>query len=280
MGLFDSIGSVALGALGGSLFGGGGGGGQQSQIIPQSAIRPGQEGLLDQITQFLGGQIGQRGRVDPSQAGPLGPSSLQRLAFGLPGFGQAQQAFGESLGFDPEQVTQQFQPTADFARQGFREQTIPAIQGALGAQGAARSSGAADILGRAGQNLELGLAGQLGQQQFAAQQAAQQRGFQAPQAALGAAGQIANLGAARRNIFEQQRQFQLNRFRQADPLANPALRLGLQAAGTPTLSEPAVLEGTPGLAQQLLPIGGQLLGAAGQAGGFGNLFSGIGGLFG
>ncbi len=264
---------AALGFAGGSLFGGGGG--QESQVVPQSSIRPGQQQLLDRLTQFLRPQIGQQGRVPGQEFAPSGPGGLQRQAFGLPGFGQAQDAFSRSLSFDPQQIANQFAPTATAARQGFEQQTIPSILGALGQLGAARSSGAADILGREGRNLELGLSAQLGQQQFGAFQAAQQRGFQAPGQALGAAGQLFNLGAGQRGIGEEQRQFGLGQFQARDPLRNPAIGLGLQSAGLQTFQQPGIIPGTPGIAQQLLPIGGQLLGAAGQAGGFGNLFSGI-----
>ncbi len=255
---------------------GGGGGGRETQVIPQSSIRPGQQSLLDQLTGFLQPQIGQQGRVPGLEFAPGGPGQLQQQAFGLPGFGQAQQAFGQSIGFgDPSQVSANFGPTAQFARRGFQEQTIPAILGALGQQGAARSSGAVDILGREARNLELGLASQLGQQQFGAQQAALGRGFQAPGQALGFAGQLANLGTLQRGIGEEGRAFGLQRFNLQDPLRNPAIGLGLQASGLQTFQQPGIIPGTPGIAQQLLPIGGQLLGAAGQAGGFGNLFSGI-----
>ena len=251
------------------------GGGQETQVVPQSSIRPGQEQLLDRLTSFLQPQIGQQGRVPGMEFAPSGPSGLQQQAFGLPGFGQAQQAFGQSLGFDPKQIAQQFQPTADFARQGFKQRFIPAILGALGQQGAARSSGAADIFGREARNLELGLASQLGQQQFGAQQASLQRGFQAPGQALGFAGQLANLGSLQRGIGQEQNAFNLQRFQQQDPLRNPALNFALQASGLQTLQEPGIIPGTPGILQQLLPLAGSAVGAAGAAGGFGALFAGI-----
>jgi hypothetical protein len=148
---------------------------------------------------------------------------LQQQAFGLPGFDQAQQAFGQSLGFDPEQITQQFQPTADFARQGFQENFARSVFGPLGALGAARSSGAGDIFSRENRNLELGLASQLGQQQFGASQAAQQRGFQAPGQALSFAQQIAGLGQQQQAFPEAQRQFDLSNFFAASPEQDPRL---------------------------------------------------------
>jgi hypothetical protein len=263
MGLFDSIGKIF------------GGGGSETEIVQQSAIRPGQQGSLDALTKFLTPLIGEPGRVPGMEFAPLGPGQLQQQAFALPGFGQAQQAFQQSLGFDPAQVAQQFAPTAQAARQGFQQELIPAIQGALGAQGAARSSGAADILGREARNLELGLAGQLGQQQFAAQQAAQQRGFQAPGQALSAASQIANLGQLQRGIGQERRGFELQRFNLQDPLSSRAIPFALQASGLQSFQQPGIIPGQPGLGQQLLPLAGSVLGAAGQAGSLGALFAGI-----
>ena len=256
MGLFDFVGDIF-------------GGGQETQVVPQSAIRPGQEKTLDALTAFLRPQIGQQGRVPGQEFAPSGPGQLQQQAFGLPGFGQAQQAFGQS--FDPSGIAQNFQPTANFARRGFSQETIPAIMAALGQQGAARSSGATNILGREGRNLELGLASQLGQQQ----QAGMQRAFQAPGQALNFASQIANLGQQQRGIGQEQQAFNLQRFNAQDPLRNPALNLALQAGGQQTFQQPGVVPGTPGIGQQLLPLAGSALGAAGAAGGFGALLSGI-----
>lgn len=269
--------SVGAGILGGSLLGGGGG--SSTQVIPQSTIRPGQQSLIDRLTGFLRPQIGQDPRVPGAELGPVGPGALQQQAFdfsaGLPGLLQGP-AFQQ---FDPNQIAQQFQPTADFARQGFREQTIPSILGALGQAGAARSSGAADILGRAGRNLELGLASQLGQQQFGAQQALLGRQAQLPGLGLNISSQLANIGQVQQGFPAAQREFDLQRFQLQDPLRNPAINLSLQAAGQQSFGEPGIIQGTPGFLQQLLPLAGQVVGAAGQAQGFGNLFSGLGNLF-
>lgn len=276
---FGSILPAIGGFIGGSLLGGGGGGGQQTQVVPQSAIRPTQESLLDRIAQFLQPQIGQQGRVPGPELGPIGPSGLQQQAFGfaggLPDFLQGQ-AFQP---FDPAQIAQQFRPTAQFARQGFQQETIPAIAGAVGFGGGARSSGFQDILAREGRNLELGLASQLGQQQFGAQQAALGRQAQLPGLAGQLSTQLANLGGLQRGIGAEQQAFDLQRFQAQDPLRNLALSRGLQASGMQTFQEPGIIPGTPGTFQQLLPLAGQVVGAAGQAGGFGNLFGGLSGLF-
>lgn len=264
---------AALGFGASQLFGGGGG--RETQVIPQPSISGGQQALIDRLAGFLQPQIGQQGRVPGAELGPIGPSALQQQAFGfaggLPDFLQGP-AFQQ---FDPAQITQQFQPTAEFARQGFREETIPAIASAVGFGGGARSSGFQDILARQGRNLELGLAGQLGQQQFGAQQALLGRQAALPGLAGQLSTQLANIGGLQRGIGAEQQAFGLQRFQQQDPLRNPALNLALQSAGLQTFQQPGIIPGTPGTFQQLLPLAGQVIGAAGQAGGFGNLFGGL-----
>lgn len=259
---FGSALAFGGGLLGGQLFGGGGGG-SQARVQRQAGTFPEQQQLLRQLASFLQPQIGAAPRVPGMELGPVGPSPLQQQAFGLAGQLPQQQAF------DPSQITAAMQPVGQFARQGFQQETIPAIMGALGAQGAARSSGAADILAREGRNLELGLAAQFGPMQFGAQQAALGRQMQLPT-------QMANIGAVQRGIPAEQQQFGLQRFQAADPLRSPALPLALQTAGQPSFqAENLIRQGTPGMLQQFLPLAGQLAGAAGQAGGFQNLFSGL-----
>lgn len=252
---------AALGFGAGSLLGGGGGR-TSGQSVQQVSTRTPQElALLEQLRGLVQPQIGQPGRVPPSALGPVGPSALQQQAFGLAG------QLPQQLAFDPAQITQQFQPTAEFARQGFQQETIPAIANAVGFGGGARSSGFQDILAREGRNLELGLASQLGQQQFGAQQAAFGRQFQLP-------GQIANIGAVQRGVGAEQQAFELQRFGQQDPFRNPAITLALQSLGIPT-TENIAFQGfrQPSTLESLLPAAGSFLGAAGQAGGFSNLFS-------
>ena len=155
----------------------------------------------------------------------------------------------------------QFQPIADFARQGFQQQTIPALSAAAGFGGGARSSGFQDILAREGRNLELGLAAQ-----FAPfQQQSIDRQFQLPT-------QLANLGAAQQAFPAAQRAFGLEQFFAADPSRNPAL--ALTGPAFQSAFDTAVFQGfrQPGLAEQLLPAVGSLFGGAGAAGGFSKLF--------
>ena len=157
----------------------------------------------------------------------------------------------QQLAFDPAQIAQQFQPTAQFARQGFQQETIPAIASAVGFGGGARSSGFQNILSREGRNLELGLASQLGQQQFGAQQAALGRQFQLP-------GQLAGLGGIQQAFPEAQRQFGLQQFVAGAPEADP--RLGFIGPAFTSAFDTAVQQGfaTTGLGTQLLGLGGAL----------------------
>lgn len=268
---------AAIGFGTSALMGGDGGGRVTGQTAPsvqqEPTVSPQAQAILNQLMGLAGPQIGQIGRVPPSELGPLGPSALQQQAFGfagrLPSFLQGP-AFQP---FDPAQITAQFQPTAQFARQGFQQETIPAIMAALGATGTARSSGAANILGRQGRNLELGLASQLGQQQFGAQQAQLGRQAMLPGLAGQMGGQMANIGALQRGIPGEQQAFELSRYMAQDPFRNPAIALALQSAGIPT-QENVVFGGQqgyrqPSMLESLLPAAGQVFGGM-AAGGYFN----------
>ena len=251
---------AGAGALGGSLIGGGGGGGSSGGSVQQvQKLLPEQENLLKALIGQILPQLGQPGRVPGDELGPVGPSQLQQQAFNFAG-GLPQLLQSEAFQpFDPQDAISAFQPTAQFARQGFQQQTIPAIMAALGAGGAARSSGAANILGREGRNLELGLSAQLGQQQFGAQQAALGRQAQLPSIAGQLGGQLSNIGAIQQSFPAAQRAFNLEQFFAADPFRNPALGLLGSALGTSAF-DTAVFQGfkQPGLAESLLPALGQL----------------------
>ncbi len=268
---------AGLGFLGGSLFGGGGGGGGRvtgataPSVEQLPTLSSEQQGILNQLIGLAGPQIGQVGRVPPSGLGPIGPSALQQQAFGvaggLPQYLQSP-AFGQ---FDPSQITQAMEPVGQFARQGFQQETIPAIMGGLGFQGAARSSGAANILAREGRNLELGLASQFGPMQFQAQQAQLGRQAMLPGLAGQMGGQMANIGALQRGIPGEQQAFELSRYMAQDPFRNPAIALALQSAGIPT-QENVVFGGQqgyrqPSMLESLLPMVGQIAGGA-MAGGY------------
>lgn len=267
-----SLGNIvgpALGFLGGSLLGGGGGGRTTGQSMQQADIRsPEQMEMLNRLIGFAQPQIGQPGRVPPSGLGPLGPSGLQQQAFGFAGgLPQTLQspAFGQ---FDPSQITGAMAPVGEFAQNMFQQETIPGIMGALGAQGMARSSGAADILGRQGRNLGLGLASQFGPMQFQGQQAQLGRQAMVPGLAGQMGGQMANIGALQRGIPGEQQAFDLSRFMQQDPFRSPAINLALQSIGIPT-TENIAFQGyrQPSMLESFLPAAGQMMGGV-FAGGY------------
>ena len=164
------------------------------------------------------------------QFAPGGPSPLQQQAFGMAG----------------QDISQMMGPVSQFAQNMFQQETIPGIMGALGAQGMARSSGAAEILGRQGRNLGLGMAAQFAPMQF-----------QQP-------GMMAGLGGLQRGIGEEQTQFGLGRFMAGTPEQDP--RLGFIGPAFTSAYDTAVQQGfySPG-------VGTQLLGALG---------AGMGGYFG
>lgn len=260
-----NLGGGLMGGLGGALFGlgplgilggaalggvlGGSGGGTTGQSLQQADIRtPEQMEILNRLIGLAQPQIGQQGRVPPSALGPLGPSALQEQAFGLAGQMPGMFAPG------PGGISQAMAPVSQFAQQQFEQEYTPAIMGALGREGMARSSGAANILGRQARNLNLGLAAQFAPMQFQGQ--------------MGMPGQMANIGALQRGIPGEQQAFELSRFMQQDPLRNPAINLALQSIGTPT-TENIAFQGyrQPSMLESFLPAAGMMMGGA-FAGGY------------
>ncbi len=224
-------------------FGGSEGGGQQ---IPK--LTKEQKELVALLARQAGPAIeAVTGATIPGQEfAPGGPSPLQQQAFGLAG-----QLPGQ-MQFDPSRIAEQFEPVAEFARRGFQEETIPAIAQAAGFEGGARSTGFQNILARQGMNLELGLAGQLGQQQIGAFQQAQQRTMQMP-------GMLAGIGGLQASFPEAQRQFGLEQFRAAAPEADP--RLGFVGPAFTSAFDTAAIQGQQGLGPSLVGAAG-MLGAA------------------
>lgn len=158
---------------------------------------------------------------------PGGPSGLQQQAYGMAG----------------QDISQMMRPVSDFAQNIFQQETIPSIMSALGAGGMARSSGAANILGREGRNLGMGMAAQFAPMQF-----------QQP-------GMMAGLGEQQRGIGEEQTQYGLNRFMMGAPEADP--RLGFIGPAFTSAYDTAVQQGfmSPGLGTQLLGAGSSAAGA-------------------
>lgn len=204
-------------------------GGTKGQSVKQvEKLTPEQQRLVA----LLAGQAepairGVAGATIPGmQFAPGGPSELQQQAFGMAG----------------QDISQMMAPVSEFAQNMFQQETIPSIMGALGSQGMARSSGAAEILGRQGRNLGLGMAAQFAPMQF-----------QQP-------GMMAGLGGMQRGIGEEQTQFGLQRFMAGAPEADP--RLGFVGPAFTSAYDTAVQQGfySPGLGTQLLGFGGSALG--------------------
>lgn len=237
---------AAIGFGMGALSGGGGRtSGQSLQQAP--TLTPQQLAILNKVIGFAKPQIGLPGRVPPSTLGPLGPSPLQKEAFGLAG--QMPGLFAPG----PTGISQAMAPVSEFAQSQFGEQYVPAIMGALGREGMARSSGAPEILGRQARNLNLGMASQFALPQLQGQ--------------LGVPGQLANIGTLQRGIPGERQSFELSRFMQADPLRSPAINLGLQTAGIPT-TENVAFQGyrQPSILESLLPAAGMFLGGWAEGG--------------
>ena len=231
--------------------------------------RPGQRELQDWLSaQALQGVMGtpERMPMSPNSFMPAGGSPLYDQAFGL-----GQQLPGQ-MEFDPNQITNAMQPVGDFAQNMFQQETIPGIMGALGATGQARSSGAAEILGREGRNLGMGLGAQFGPMQYQGYQSALNRQQQLPQ-------QLAALGGMQYGVGDIPRQWQENRWQQGqiDPrlqFINPGLN---QAMDTVVKGGQAGTDWGAGL----MGMGGNILAGMAMGGPVGGLMGGLGGaLFG
>lgn len=211
---------------------GGGGSGSIQQV---EKLTPEQQRLVALAAQkaapAIGGVTG--ATIPGMEFAPGGPSGLQQQAFGMAG----------------QDISQLMRPVSDFTQNIFQQETIPAIMSALGAGGMARSSGAANILGREGRNLGMGMAAQFAPMQF--QQPAM----------------MAGLGTQQRGIGEEQTQFGLQRFMAGAPEADP--RLGFIGPAFTSAYDTAVQQGyyKPSIGSQLLGFGGSLLGGIGAGGG-------------
>lgn len=232
--MLDPMTALIIGGsmLGASALGGRGGGGGSVQQVEK--LTPEQQRLVALLTGKAAPAIsGVQGATIPGmQFAPGGPSPLQQKAFGMAG----------------QDISQMMRPVSQFAQQQFEQEYTPAIMGALGAHGMARSSGAPEILGRQARNLNLGMAAQFAPMQF------QQPGV------------MAGLGGLQRGIGEEQTQFGLQRFMAGAPEADP--RLGFIGPAFTSAYDTAVQQGyyKPGIGSQLLGFGGSLLGGMAMGG--------------
>ena len=245
----------------GKRFGDSGGGVEQV-----SNWTPGQSALFDQITASLGQQWGQsvpgyQGQLTPAiselqQAGFRGMGNLTPgtdyfqnvLGYSDPQaasrmMGGAEQAMGQSMQpFNQDQFRQQMQPMADFAGQQFNDYTVPAIMERYAGANAADSGAAQRALGRAGNDMSLGLSAQMAPYLYQGNEAALNRQQQGGQALAGmsmipgqnlsqAAGLSSGLSQALLGAGGQQRQIageqlgeQGQKWQQAQAYNNPWLQ--------------------------------------------------------
>jgi len=217
--------SIGTTGTGGSA--GGAGGGGFRGILERA--RQGQN--LDAFSSTSGMGDAWPGTAPPTELGPVGPSPLQQQAFGLGG--------------QLPDIMSQMKPVSRFATEMFGQQLVPQVMAGLGGVGAARSSGAANILGREARNLSLGLGAQFAPMQF-----------QVP-------GQMAALGGQQRGISQEQQGFDLARWQAQQPWQDPALNFLGTALGTPAFTNVG-FQGAyrPGTMETLAgPLG--MMGAAG-----------------
>lgn len=240
--------NLGIAVAAGAMISGSGGGRTTGQRVQQEDLRtPEQLDLLNKILGLAGPGIGQPGRVPPSSLGPVGPSGLQRQAFGMA---------RKMPGMFPSDIRSMMQPVGQYSKALFGQEMVPEIMSALGREGMARSGGAANILGKQARNLNLGLASQFAPMQLGLSQA---------RAALPQ--QMANIGSLQRGIGGERQSFDLARYMQQDPMRSPAVNLGLQGIGIPT-QENIAFQGfrQPSMMESLLPAVGTVVGGMAQGG--------------
>lgn len=229
--------------------------------------RPFQVDLMKKLTErYVTPALATAGPVPGMEFAPGGPSPLQQQAMNLgaalPNYLTNNPAFA---GFDPSQINMAMKPVGDYAQSMFQQQTIPSIMSALGETGAARGSGAMDILGREGRNLSLGLASQFAPMQYQGLQDTLSRQAQMPSIAANLTGTIGELGGLQRSFGEALKDYQMQRWEAGQPWTNPALNYLSAALGQPMTAysqagrmgyrEPAFME----------TYGGSLFGLGGLA---------------
>ena len=188
--------------------------GSSSAPAPQQVnkLTPEQEELVKALTeQAMPAVKGVTGATIPGdEFAPQGPTGLQQQAINS-GYGLADQ-----MKFDPNRINAAMKPVGDYAQSMFQDESIPAIMGALGGEGSARSSGAANILGKEAGKLSQGLAAQFAPMQYSGYENAQNRQMQIP-------GMEAQMGGMEASFGNAQREFDLSRFMADAPEADPRL---------------------------------------------------------
>jgi hypothetical protein len=228
-----------------------------------------QKGLLQNLAEKMNVLLGQPGRVPGFPIVPPPGALTQQL------FGQNPALVGQSMGavgrglqpLTAQGLQQGSQPYLDSLMGQFQNQVVPEIAGQFGALDSARSSGMANVLGRAGAQLP-GIA----QQQFLGQRAAETgAGFQGLGFGAGVAGEQDRLN----QLFSQGR---LQQWQMGQPGADPRMKFLPLALGMPAFGN----IGLPGSqsASPLTGIGQGMMGIGMMGGTLGGVGKGIGSLLG
>jgi len=226
-----------MGGIGDFLFGETNEGGLQGQA---STLTGGQEGLLERLTAFLQGQVGQPaasfGQDTAAQASPL-----QNTAFGqvedLLGSGVSQGA-ASSLNrinqpFDPSSVTDFFNTNVKApALENFQDEIIPGIRQSFVNQGLGRSGAAVGALADAGTDLGTNLSRQLSDLLFNTEQRTLDRQAQTAPTGLNTLNTGLGAGGQQRDIMSQLLSGRFGEFLRTQPGNNSALNLLGPALGT------------------------------------------------
>jgi hypothetical protein len=190
--------------------------------------------LMKKITEGVTGAWNTAGPVPGNEFAPAGANALQNQAFGmgsnLQNSYQNNPAFSN---FDPNAISTAMKPVGDYAQSMFQQQTIPSIMASLGSTGAARGSGAIDILGKQGNLLSQNLAAQFAPMQYQGLQDQLNRQAQLPSIQANMATTMGQLGAEQRGIGESQKDYALQQWQASQPGTNPMLNYISAALGQP-----------------------------------------------
>jgi len=220
-----------------------------------SLLTPGQQGLLDQLTKLLGGQMGEG--ITPYEGQMVaGESGLQKDVFDLlgeSGMGMLESALQP---FDPESATQYWEKSVKAPMmETWEEDIIPEIMEPFAGMGALSSGGLNRALARSGKELTTGLGATLADILFRAEESHKGRQFGAiPQimSVLGA-------GGTQRGIEQERLTEPFTKWQMSQPWASPWLSMLGPALGTRAY-EPVVSGGSSGLLDALLPAAGTAAG--------------------
>jgi len=279
-----------MGGLGDMLFGSTDEGGYKGSA---PLLDPGQQGLLDQLTKLLGGQIGEGmpsypGKITPGMS-PMqgqGMDLIKKLLGGGGVYGTGVEAIDKIMAgpgggaFNPETATKFWESSVkDPALKMWGEDVLPQIQEHFISQNAGSSGGANRAIARSGEDLASSLTSELSKILFSGEQSQLDRLTSVP----GMAGDMATMpinaammgGGMERGIEGEQLQELFQKWSGEQGYNNPWLKLLPLLLGTkavePIIQQPS---SSSGLFQDVFaPLGSAFLGS----GGLQDMFGGSGG---